>query len=528
MEDSNAPLSKDRLWDYHAEILKKECEIHKARIQNLFNRWERKSYEGFLPPPRNVGIFGELSKMNEKDSITLSFITDPRLKKWETKNFEDIYTLTDRLGDLHFVQAVVERCYWQRMEGYEAAAVDAVRRGAFSEAGTIEQICNSADFLCQAYWDRVFGEKKSIWRGIVSFGLFNEFRNLGSLVFAPDYVKLYNFKTWVYFAHEIIHGALSVLLERGKLAGVFYDLICIFSRIFPDLKTADDEYLAMETICDIMSTLVAGEAYIQTLASLKFYPTVTVGSRSGFFQRGIQYPMIWRTVISGWTMRIAWGFTDSAFAQLIPIQDLIKRAIVEDAAEQRRILSFLRKDDAWIQARLPTGKSVEEIRDQLENLWDYITYQYDILPGVVQAILSRNTIPRIKRVISRDFYATNSSHFFYEFDNNNQWLPEHILDIDPVFCQKTSYASDISLNLSERKEEFRRISRSMLHGTLVTEADPTDIVACLTYLANIDEDSKKRGLMENVAIASIASQIRYSNRRFQVGKHSHTSEKKRM
>jgi hypothetical protein len=501
------------------EILQRECEIHKARIRNLFDRWERKSQERFLPPPENVGIFAELRKMNEKDQVTLRFLRDKQLKRWKTRSFEDVYTLTDRLSDMHFLQAVAERCYWQRMEGYEAAAVDAVRRGAFSEAGTIEQIFNGADFLCQAYWDRVFGENESDWHGMVNFGLFNEFRNLGPLIFAPDYVKLYNFKTWVYFAHETMHGALQALLQKGKLHDVFNDLVGIFSKVPHDLKSAEDEYLAMETICDIMSTLVAGEAYIHTLASLKFYPTMTACPSSGFSERGVQYPMIFRAVISGWAMRIAWGSTDSSLSKSLHIQELIDRVIAEDAAELKRIVAFLEADEEWLQKKLPEGKSLEEVCDQLENLWDYITCQYDVLPDVVRPILRARVIPRIKSVIKKDYYETGAGHFFYEFKDDNQWLPEHILYIDPVFCEQTSSASDVSLSIGRRVDDLTKTSMAMINGTLVTEADPSDIVSCLTYLETEYGASKPKELAESVAVMSIALQTRYSDRRFQVRKH---------
>lgn len=515
-----APSSnKDRLWEYHIDILQKECEIHKARIQNLSDRWERKSQERFLPPPQNVGIFAELHKMNRKDEEAIKFLRDKRFKRWKTRSFEDIYALTDRLSDLHFLQAVVERCYWQRMEGYEAAAIDAVRRGAFSEAGTIEQIFNSADFLCQAYWDRVFGERKSDWNGLVNFGLFNEFRNSGPLIFAPDYVKLYNFKTWVYFAHETMHGALQTLLGKGKLHDIFLDLVSIFSKVDPRLKAAKDEYLAMETICDVMSTLVAGEAYIHTLATLKFYPTVTVCSGSGFRERGIQYPMLFRTVLSGWTMRIAWGFTETSLSRSLRINELIDRVISEDAAELAKIRAYL-EDKVLLQKELPEGGDFEELCDQLSNVWDYITCQYELLPGVVRDILNANIIPRIKSLIKKDYYATGADQFYYEYKDDNHWLPEHILYIDPLFCERTSDAPDIFQCVTKRIGDLEKTSTYMMNGKLVTKADPCDIISCLTYLHDPNKPSKFKELVENVAVVSIALQTGYSERRFEVRKHS--------
>jgi hypothetical protein len=523
--DSEKNEEKDRLWDYHVDILQKECIIHKARIENSFDRWKHKSEEGFLPPPENLGIFDELRKMNNKDAAILRYIRDKRLKRWETRSFEDIYTLTDRLSDLHLIQAVVERCYWQRMEGYEAASVDAIRRGAFSEVGTIEQICNSADFLCQTYWDRIFGEGKRDWHGIVNFGLFNEFRNWGPLIFAPDYAKLYNFKTWVYLAHEVTHGAVELLLNTKKLGAVFDDLVNIFSKVPPDLKIAENDYLAKETICDVVSTLVTGGAYIQTLATLKFYPTVTICSNSGFLQRPIQYPMILRVVISGWTMSIAWGLNktvDCGRSESFPTRELIARVTSEDREELERIKRFLKTDKDWFKKRLPEWKSHKRVGKELENIWDYITLQYDILPSIVRSLLAKNLIPRIKSIISKDYYGTNPNQFFYRFDNNNQWQQQHMLHIEPVFCEETLDAPDIALKINERTRELSGIANMMAQGDLVTKADPIDIIACLSCLETKDQIAESKSQMENVAITSIGLQSRYSDRRFRVGQRRHS------
>lgn len=503
-----------RLWDYHAAILREECELHKSRILNLLDRWKCKSQEGLLPLPEHVGIFEQLKQVNDENRRKLKFFADSRLKRWETRrSFEDILEMTDNLKDMHLALAVAERCYWQRLEGYEAAAVDAVRRGTFSEAGTIQQICNAADFLCQAYWDKVFGKNKSNWKGIVTFGQFHEFRNWRSFIFAPDYVKIRNFSMWVYFAHEVMHRAVDVLLSNPKFQEIHHDLVHIFSAIPREIKFADDNYLATETICDVMTTLIAGETYIKTLSSLKYYPTVVMASKRGFKQRRIRYPMLLRTIISGWAIIIAWGFNQSAKPKF-SIQELIRSVWNEDQMERERVVFFLKDRPSLLRKLKPEKLTLKDTYRRLRKVYDYERVMKTLLiPPVLSGILKMDIIPRIKKFVKDDCYHTKPSHCFLRFIKNRRWNRSHIMQVNPRCCERTQSAPDVQKRISRQRKRTREITAALIRNQLVVDSNPSDIITGLNLLSKGQMARGRPDYHENAAMISISLQTEYRRRR---------------
>lgn len=507
------------MWDCHANILDQECKLHKARIANLWGRWENKSREGFLPIPRVTGIFEHLTSLHAIIEKKLRFFSDSRLKRYEGRSFDEIINMTDGLMELHFASAAAERCYWQRLEGYEAAAVDAVRRGTFSEVGTIQQVQNAADFLCMAYWDKVFGEGETDWCGIVTFGQFHEFRNWGPYVFAPDYVKLCNLQMWIYFAHELMHCAFRKLLSRDGFGEVVDDLVGIYSEVPRDMKIRDDASLATETICDMMATLVAGVSYIQTLSTLKYYPPVTVFPRQNFSRRWSGFPVLLRTIISGWTTKIAWGL-DKVGVSSAPskagfsIEDLIKEVWNEDEIEHNKATSFLDVDPSELQKLLSKDQNVKDVYRALTGVHAYeLGLNWETIPFITKEILRKDIIPRVKSFIKDDYYHTVPSQCFYEIDREQTWTSSQIMQLDLKNCIKTTNCSEIADKKSKKNRYTQKLIDSISRNQLVVDTNPVDIIACLNLLPS-SGGSTKRGSYEHVAVLSISSQTNYHDRRF--------------
>ena len=519
MAANDQKKSGRRLWNYHANILDQECKLHKARIANLWERWENKSREGFLPIPSVTGIFEHLTSLHAIIEKKLSFYSDSRLKRYEGRSFEEIIDMTDSLMELHFASAAAERCYWQRLEGYEAAAVDAVRRGAFSEVGTIQQVQNAADFLCMAYWDKVFGQRETDWCGIVTFGQFHEFRNWGPYVFAPDYVKLCNLQTWIYFAHELMHCAFRRLLSRDDFREVVDDLVGIYSAVPRDMKIRDDKTLATETICDVMATLVAGLSYIQTLSTLKYYPPVTVFSRQNFFRRWSGFPILLRTIISGWTTKIAWGLEQVGVSSApsearFSIENLIRQVWNEDEIEHNKAMSFLDVDPSELQKLLSEDQNVKNVYQALTVVHAYeLGLKWEVIPFITKEILRKDIIPRVKSFIKDDYYHTLPSQYFYEIDREQRWTSSQIMQLDLKNCIKTTSSSEIDDKKSKKIKQTQKLINSISKNQLVVNTNPVDIIACLNQLPS-NGGPIQQGSYEHVAVLSISSQTNYHNRRF--------------
>ena len=511
-----------RLWDYHGDILDQECKLHKARIANLWERWENKSREGFLPIPKVTGIFEHLTNLHATIERKLRFYSDPRLKRYEGRSFDEIIDMTDGLMELHFASAAAERCYWQRLEGYEAAAVDAVRRGTFSEVGTIQQVQNAADFLCMAYWDKVFGRRETDWCGIVTFGQFHEFRNWDPYVFAPDYVKLCNLQMWIYFAHELMHCAFRRLRScNHDFQELVKDQVRIYSEVPLHLKIRDDLTLATETICDMMATLIAGVSFIQTLATLKYYPPVTVFSRQNFYRRWSGFPILLRTIISGWTTKIAWGLEQMEISSAPPrarfsIENLIKQVWTEDEIEHNKAMSFLDVSPSELQKPLSEDQDVKDVYQALTAVHAYeLGLKWEVIPFVIKEILRKDIIPRVKSFIKDDYYHTLPSQYFYEIDREQTWTSSQIMQLDLKKCNRTASSSEIDDKKSKKNKHTQKLVNSMSKNQLAVDTNPVDIIACLNQLPS-NEGSIQQSSYEHVAVLSISSQTEYHNRRFRM------------
>jgi hypothetical protein len=438
------------------------------------------------------------------------------LKRYEERSFDEIIDMTDSLMELHFASAAAERCYWQRLEGYEAAAVDAVRRGTFSEAGTIQQVQNAADFVCMAYWDRVFGRKEADWSGIVTFGQFHEFRNWGPYIFAPDYAKLCNFQTWIYFAHELMHCACRKLRHREEFQEVVDDLVDIYSAIPRDMKIRDDNTLATETICDMMATLVAGVNYIRTLSTLKYYPPVTVFSRQNFFRRWSGFPILLRTIISAWTTKIAWGLEQTRKNKTIcSMENLVRQVWNEDEIEHNKAMSFLDRDPSELQKLLSKDQNVRDVYQSLKGVHAYeLTLKWEVIPFIMKEIIRRDIISRVKAFIKDDYYHTLPNSCFYEIDRQRPWTSTQIMQLDLRNCKETASSSQIENKKAHKIRQEQELVDSVSRNKLVVNADPVDIIACMNELP-LSRGLKPEGSYEHFVVLSISSQTGYHNRRFQ-------------
>lgn len=519
---SSFPTSEDRpIWNYHVEILKAECTLHRTRILNLLSRWKHKAQEGLLPLPNVVGIFEALAEMVDDNLASLNFYTDRRLKRWKMRSFEDIITMTDRLRDMHAALAAAERTYWQRIEGYEAAAVDAVRNVAFSETGTMQQICNAADFLCLDLWDRIFGFDVSDWKGVVTFGHYHEFRNWLSFIFAPDYVQLFNYPMWVYFAHEVSHCAVKILRQNDEFLQIFNDLIEIFAEsIPPEMMRTSESYLAEEAICDIMATLMVGESYLETLSSLKYYPPVTVFSKFKFLQRPNRYPMLLRSLVCAWTLEVCWGFDeDTPFKSGKSPSELIGMVRNEDDIEHERVAHFLgtNQKELWLKLGFYGLPPIERIYNRLSKVYDHeIAFKRYVAPSILDRIIRREIIPRLKCFVNVDFYRTEPEQCYRHFTNQHSISRNKNICLAPSDCQMSTDADNIRYKIEQKQEQDGSVLSDLTRNKLRTDRRPVEIIACLNRIsAGMERSmgSKAHG-HENAAIMSIFLQKRYRDRRF--------------
>jgi len=324
---------------------------------------------------------------------------------------------------------------------------------------------------------------------------------------------------WIYFAHESMHCVFRKLRSRDDFREVINDLVGIYSAVPRDMKIRDDEYLATETICDIMATLVAGVNYIKTLSTLKYYPPVIVFSRQNFFKRWSGFPILLRALISGWTTKIAWGLeqaeVDSAPSKArFSIENLIRQVWNEDEIEHNKAMSFLDVDPSELQKLLSEDQNVKNVYESLTVVHAYeLGLKWDVIPFVVKEILRKDIIPRVKSFIKDDYYHTLPSQYFYEIGREQTWTSSQIMQLNLKNCIKTASSSEIDDMKSKKIECEQTLIDSMSKNQLIVDANPVDIIACLNQLTS-NREPIRHGLYEQIALLSISSQTDYRNRRF--------------
>jgi hypothetical protein len=522
---------KMHLVDNHARILFSESKLDLRRISNMKNRWETKAQEGLLPTSGEIGVFETLSNIVSKHQKKLAAFFDPRIvneedlyQKW-IRNFEDIIELTDELKAIHRLLAIAERCYWQRMEGFEGGAIDAVRRGTVSEVGAIQQVYNAADFLCLSLGDKVRRIRKTDrWKGLVVFGEQHEFMHYEDYIFAPDYAKLHGINLWLYFAHEVVHYLINRRLKRMEdFLEVFEGLKAIFSEE-PSLVNfhAEPEYLAEETIADVMATLLVGEQYVLTLTDLKYYPSVIVGERKYYLQRFIQYPMLLRVLVCNWATKIAWGFESRSNKTNVPIGEdeivlkTIESVVNEDLIEHVRTALYLYQPLERLKSNLKEGTSITETRRKLaEVLFHQDELLNECVPRIMRKILVANVIPRVKKLVTKDFYNTLPAQYFFnvKLDDHKSVWKRQVKTLSPECLIPTRFANEIMRKKKSKRISIARIKRRLNNREIIINQDPRDIVFSVAELLR-ESSMIKRNDRDLVAILSISQNEGFKNRRF--------------
>jgi hypothetical protein len=522
---------KLHLVDNHARILFAESDLDLKRISNLRSRWEAKANEGLLPITDETGIFNTLTTMAVLHRIKLNTFFDSRLMVDEnlyqkyTRSFEDIIELTDELANIHKLLAYCERCFWQRMEGFEGGAIDAVRRGTVSEVGAIQQVYNAADFLCLSLADKIKPLKKvGSWKGLTVFGQQHEFSHYEDLIFAPDYVKLHSVTLWLYFAHEVAHYAIRRILKQSEdFVEVFEELKIIFSEQRSSLKRhGESEYLAEETVADVLATLMVGEQYLLTLTDMKYYPSIIVGERKHYTMRSIQYPTLLRVLVCNWTTKIAWGFgasgrsTESSAYEDDVIRRTIGSVLDEDLIEHTRARLQVIQPRKELERKLGEGFSATKTTNDLEDaLFHERKLAMIIIPRIMGRILNANVIPRLKSIVE-DFYGTPSDkcHSNARVDFAKPLWKEQVMTLDSA-CLVMSESADLIIRKKEAKRNrIKNIKKQLVGREIVRNKDPRDIIFSIAELSRENPISAKIAI-DRVAVISISHAQAYRSRRFE-------------
>jgi hypothetical protein len=502
-----------RLVDEHFNILIEDLGTCYSRLDNLRIKWNNRAEEGLLPDPSHVGVFDVMEAMLDEHARKLNMFFIPPFQKPNkiapnpARSFEDILELTDGLEDIHKALAITERSYWQRLEGYvPPAGSEATRRGTVSESGAIQQIFNAADILCTSYWNSMFNDPHEYpWVGLPVFGEYHEFRYWKEFIFAPDYVRLRFTRSWIYFSHEVSHQVVEELRKNEQFEEIYQDLVELFSR-YPTLTWhSPPDYLATETITDILATLISGEQYVLTLADLKYYPSFTVFFRQHLVGRRIQYPLLLRVLLCSLTIRLAWGFqkvVDDVLEDQI-FYRIIDRVRKEDVLSLNRIRTLLEKTDGELKFLTEKTYSAETLRQYLSEISAHLDILENIaIPNVISSILKEKTIHRLKRFVKSDFYHTNSTDYYYDVDMDkfSKEKYHYLINFTSDYFIKTPEAEKIDSVRENRIEDLRNISVQLSEYKLVNE-EPRDIIACLSNL--LTKTNKASEEWNHVALCSI-------------------------
>lgn len=490
------------LVDYHARILFDESVADHDRIHNLSQLWGRKAFEGFLPKPDSVGIFDILktiSRVNRGKLKTFFYwkaMGRNDIRQNPKRCFEDIIELADELGEIHEMIANIERCYWHRLEGYEAAAVDSVRGGTVSEVGSIQQVYNAADFVGMAYRKRLRCGNVSKWKGLTLFGQYHEFMHGKGFLFVPDYAKLRDLPMWIYFSHEISHCFIERFMSNPEFYSIYSDLVNIFLP-FPILSVfhSTEDHLARDTMADILATLIAGEQYLKVLSELKYYPNYVVCQRKFVNTRKIQFPTLLRALICAWTMRIAWGFDQDLVGgsgQLQKENEVIEqtcdKVFREDVLVHYGIKSLRASNDesikGWLEKKTPVGV----IKDALDRFLCFDeSIKREIQPRVIASLLEKRIIHRLKKFVKKDFYGVDGDKYYYDVSNLGTTPDEIFLNTYKVSsrcCTKGNDHITIEKAKADRRQALEIIRDNIQKSLLLNSEDPCDLIVCLSMIAD--------------------------------------------
>jgi len=510
-----------RLVDNHAMIIFAEAEAIRNRILNLERLWRAKARTGLLPDIEKAGILSYVRKLalgeSEKDKEAFynkvgnlfdrKLRDDPEIHQFPERDFEDIIDLDDLLRKIHRELAICERAYWQRLERYEIFGKIPLMDSAVAEYGDIQQIYNAADFLCSSYYRNL--TMKDPWTGLVIFGQYHEFRRRreAPMFFAPNYVKTCNYRMWNYFSHEVAHQVVEKLLKSSnKFRSLHEEVTAIVATTNRITRQVLPSYLATELMADILSTLVAGEEYILTLAELKYFPTIVLGKRktnplTPYIARSIRSPMILRVLLSCWVLRIAWGF---AMKKSVRRQTPVR----EDAIFKHTIDKIIQEDNL-VKEGVRTAILSEKRRYAKSRLKQCLRHLNAVSREslyIVGEILRRGLIPQIKRFVKNDFYETLPKEFYFEYKSSYRGLrTRNLYHPSTEYLHRTSYAESIDSRREDRFGKLERIAEDLKDFNLV-ERDPRDVVAALSRLNREGKVTKirPRSHCDHIAILTIA------------------------
>jgi len=473
-----------RIIDKHATILWEDLATCIDRFVALKRMWKERAKLGLLPDLYHAG-FPIIEKMLENHKRKHLFFFEPLRRKYRSgrtlvRNFEDIIELTDELKNIRSMLRTVERGYWQRLEGYSPSVADKkTELEVTPEFETNQQVFNAADTLCMSYWKGIFSNSNACpWMGLPVFGEIDEFWHSAIFIYAPDYVKRRFTGTWLFFSHEIAHKAIDKLMMDKEFLEIFRDLNDIFSS-FPSLTThSTNDHLAVETIADVIATLISGEQYVSILTDLKYYPSFTIFSRQNLAGRAIQYPFLLRVLVCSLVIRLTWGFEGTAEDQIL--HRAINSTREEDLFAENIIQLLLEKTDVYLNAI--SSHSPEMIRKYLNQSMKHLKeLEYIAIPNVIALILKKKAIQRIKCFVKSDFYHTNSGDYYYDADLNRM-SGKNLFNLESKFFAKTSAADRIN-KLRKKKTKSLEIISDDIRNCRLAVGEPREIIASLNNLA---------------------------------------------
>jgi hypothetical protein len=230
--------------------------------------------------------------------------------------------------------------------------------------------------------------------------------------------------------------------------------------------------------------------------------------------------MLLRTIISAWTIEIAWGMHEiqslDAKRNMVtfPLKDLIEKVALEDDIEQQRVLFFLKsKKDVLEQMLQDQQLPFAQIYPQLARVYNYeVALKRYALPSILNEIIRKNIIPRVKAFVQEDAYKLKPHQCFSQFVDERRLSAIQTMYLDPSCCQETSEASIIKTEMIRKKRDDQELAKALLQNRLRPDANPVNIIACLNLLSALEPVDM--AACENAAIMSILLQTKYRERRF--------------
>jgi hypothetical protein len=480
--------------DRHAMMLNNQLKQFYSRFFGLREKWTDGAKRGLLPDPSRIGAFDVIKSMLDNSERKLSVLISHSAKKTETPpvpvvGFEYVIDLRDDLHDINKTLGIVERGYWQRLERHDILHNNEPEiDNRKPEYELNRHAIDAADIVCTSYWDSIFADPHNCpWRGLSVYGEYLEFRlGWNCFFFVPSYSRISFTRSWMLLSHMIAHQAARRLFADNRFAKIHQDLTSIFAQIPSLLLTSTTEYLADETIADILATLISGEQYILSLTDLEYYPSLTLSS-SKFRVASVRYPMILRTLVCIFTVRLAWGFEDTMDTSLagIPDNQILSRTLdnvrKEDLLAGQIFLNFLEKKPEELSRLAGEKYTSNEVYSFLENSWDHLHLLNYIAPTVIDQILKKNIITRLKKLVKRDFYLSEPSSRYYNVDKNRCWSRMDLLSLARECFIESPEATGIKGLRKNRNKCLRRILAD-LKECRSADGEPRDILAALSSL----------------------------------------------